>query len=105
MGENQSASSTSRKSKELFQYWEIVWDDAVSNSEEWLDIADIAEPMRVTSRGWKVKETNAAITLAASTYPESEKDTTVGNLMTIPHGMIVSKRELKVSNARRNTRD
>lgn len=94
------ASFTGKKVKFPYDFLEIIWDDAVSNSESWTTVADILEPERVITRGWKVKETDAAITLASSIdYAEAEGET-VGNTMTIPKGMIIQMRKVKVTYAR-----
>lgn len=83
-----------------FPFVEIVWDDAASNSESWTVIADIAGPEQVITRGWLVKQTDKAVSVAASVANEDLHDEAVGNIMTIPIGMIVSRRELTLSTKR-----
>lgn len=80
---------------------EVTWDDATSN-DGWVGVKDNIELERVVSRGWLIKQTIDFITLAASVFI-GDADT-VGSTMTIPCGMIISKRELKVSNARSKSR-
>lgn len=89
-----------RAIKHPYDFIEIVWDDAVSNSESWIAPENILDPERVVTRGWKVKETPAAVTIANSISHQTAESETVGNTMTIPRGMIVSMRKIKVSNAR-----
>lgn len=83
------------------KFMEIVWDDAVSN-DGWVDVGVDATPERIVSRGWLIKETDTYITLAGAIY--QRHGDTIGSTQTIPVGMIVSKREVKLSNARSNTR-
>lgn len=79
-----------------YPYMEIVWDDAASNSATWVDLENIAETERVMTRGWKVRETESSITLASSVSMQAEFHGNVGNTMTIPKGMVVTQREIKV---------
>lgn len=90
--------------KPPYPYMEVVWDDASSNSESWVDIADVVEPERVITRGWLVKKTERAITLASSVALEEKYEDSVGNTMTVPLGMIISQREIRVSNASSKSR-
>lgn len=83
-----------------YLFVEIVWDDAASNSETWVTTDAIAGPEQVITRGWLVKETDKYIAIAGSVANEAIENETVGNTMTIPKGMIVSRRELKLSTAR-----
>lgn len=83
---------------------EIIWDDASSNSESWVHLDDIVRPERVNTTGFLVKETEEFITIAASVSAVEEYIDTVGNTMTIPKGMIVSRREVRLVNARSKSR-
>lgn len=83
---------------------EVIWSDAASNSESWVDLDDIATPEQVNTTGFLVKETDVYVTVAASVSTEEDHIKTVGNTMTIPKGMIVSRREVKLSNARSKPR-
>lgn len=80
---------------------EIIWNDAASNSESWVDLDDVAEPETVNTTGFLVKETDTFVTVAASVSTMEDFIKTVGNTMTIPKGMIVSRREVRLTNARR----
>lgn len=84
---------------------EVIWEDAASNSESWVDLDDIAEPEKVNTTGFLVKETDVYVTVATSVSMEEDKIKTVGNTMTIPKGMIVSRREVRVTNARSKSRN
>lgn len=86
--------------KSPYKFYEIVWDDATSNSESWVHLNDIDEVERVITRGWLVKETDRALTIANSISAQEDKMDTVGNVMTIPRGMIITQREIKVTSAR-----
>jgi hypothetical protein len=88
-----------------YKYAEIVWDDASSNSASWVAISDIAAPEQVITRGWLVKETDAFVSLAASVSNEDLAEEIVGNTMTIPKGMIVSRRYLKLTTIREKTQN
>lgn len=83
-----------------YPFIEIVWDDASSNSETWVTADAIAAPEQVITRGWLVKETETFVSIAGSVANESLEEDYVGNTMTIPKGMIVARRELKLSTAR-----
>lgn len=82
------------------KYLEVVWDDAISN-DGWVEVTEDATPERVVTRGWLIKKTDNYLMLAGSIY--ERHGNTVGSTQTIPCGMIVSQRELKVSNARRKS--
>lgn len=82
-----------------YKYVEVIWDDAASNSEAWVHKDDIALPEQVITRGWIIKEDERSIAIASSVSNIEEFEDTVGNTMTIPVGMIVSRRELRVTNA------
>ncbi len=73
---------------------EIIWDDATSNTETWVKLEDICEPCRINTTGWLVKETKAAVTIAGSVGGNEQSTATVGNTMTIPRGMIFSRKTL-----------
>jgi len=83
-----------------YPFVEIIWDDASSNSESWTSIKDIAAPEQVITRGWLVQDTDAYVSIAASVSNEDLHEEVVGNTMTIPRGMIVSRRVLSLSTKR-----
>lgn len=78
---------------------EVIWDDASSNSESWTHLDDIVTPERVNTTGFLVKETDEFITVAASVSAVEDYIDTVGNTMTIPKGMIVTIRKVRLVNA------
>ncbi len=82
---------------------EIIWDDATSNSDSWVHLDDISCPERVNTTGFLVKETEVAVTVAGSVAAEERGIQTVGNTMTIPRGMIVSRREIRVTKSRKKS--
>lgn len=84
---------------------EVIWDDAASNSESWVHIDEIVVPERVNTTGFLVKETDTYLTIAASVSAVEDYIETVGNTMTIPKGMIVTRREVKLVNARSKSRN
>jgi hypothetical protein len=79
---------------------EVIWDDAASNSKTWVTVGEVTGPEQVITRGWLVKETDSYIAIAGSVPNEDLDELTVGNTMTIPKGMIVSRRDLKLLTAR-----
>lgn len=83
-----------------YPFVEIVWDDAASNTATWVSTADISGVEQVITRGFLVKETDKFVCIASSVSNESEKEDTVGNTISIPLGMIVSRRELRLSTKR-----
>lgn len=78
------------------KFMEVVWMDAASN-DGWVEIEGDNTPMQIITRGWQIKENPTYIVLAASL--QLDNPSTVGSTQIIPIGMIVSSRELKVSNA------
>lgn len=86
--------------KPPYKFVEVIWDDAASNSEAWVHKNDLALPEQVITRGWLIKEDDRAIYIASSIANNVEFEDTVGNTMTIPKGMVVSRRDLKVASAR-----
>lgn len=78
----------------------VVWNDAASNSETWVTLAEIAGPEQVITVGWLVKEAADSITIAGSVANEAIHNETVGNTMTIPIGMIVSRHVLRPAHGR-----
>jgi hypothetical protein len=80
---------------------EIIWSDATSNSDSWVHLDDIATPEQINTTGFLVKEADDYVTVAASVSTQEETIGTVGNTMTIPKGMIVSRREVRIAKARK----
>lgn len=83
------------------KFVEVVWLDAASH-EGWVEVDGDNEPMQIITRGWLIKETSTYIMLAASL--QVDVAATVGSTQIIPLGMIVSQRELKVTNVKSRTR-
>lgn len=83
-----------------YPFVEVVWDDAASNSATWVTPSEIAGPEKVITRGWLIKETPTYVAIAGSVANEAIENETVGSTMTIPKGMIVSRRELRLATAR-----
>ena len=79
-----------------WRYVEVVWDDATSHNESWVHKDEEVTPETVVTRGWLVadKETYVSIASSVSIDPDDE---VVGNVATIPRGMIKTMRELRVS--------
>ncbi|WP_315728721.1 MULTISPECIES: hypothetical protein [unclassified Bradyrhizobium] len=75
---------------------EVIWDDA-SSKTEWVPPADAGGLERVLTRGFLVKEDNRMIAIAGSVAGEQVEVETVGDVISIPKGMIVARRELVVA--------
>lgn len=82
-------------------YLEIEWEDAASN-DGWADKDTDLSPEIILSRGWLVKKTSNYLTLANSIHRDNDHQ--FGGTQTIPLGMILKCRELKVTNARSKSR-
>lgn len=80
-----------------YKFVEVVWEDASSNSETWVHTKDIAAPEEVITRGWLVRDEEKYVALASSVANEDLEEDHVGNTMTIPRGMIMMMRELKLT--------
>lgn len=80
---------------------EVVWVDSTSHPDTWVAIEDIPDPARVNTTGFLVKETAVYIVVASSVSDEEDAIQTVGNTMTIPIGMIVSRTAIKIARARK----
>lgn len=87
-----------------YKLTEVIWDDAASNSEAWVHKDDMEAPEQVITIGYVIKEDDRAVYIASSVANDEEHEETVGNTMTIPKGMIVSRRNVKVVNASRKLR-
>lgn len=83
-----------------YKFVEVIWDDAASNNETWVQAKDITAPEQVITRGWLVRDTEKWVGVAGSVANEDLEEDHVGNTMTIPRGMIVSMREIKVITAK-----
>lgn len=75
---------------------EVTWHDA-SSEDGWIDKdTDLSPPVMVT-RGWLYKDEKNYLVLVNTI--RKDMDGGVGGSNTIPKGMIISQRKLKVSNA------
>ena len=83
--------------KPPYKFVEIIWDDAASNSQTWVHVQDVAAPAPVITRGWVIRDEPKFVALASSVSNEELEEDHVGNTMTIPRGMIVTMRELKLT--------
>jgi hypothetical protein len=83
-----------------FRRVEVIWDDATSNSDSWVEIDDIVKPERVNTSGWLVKEEETYVTVAASVSADGEGSDVVGNTMTVPRGMIVSIKDISIARSK-----
>lgn len=87
--------------KEQRPFIEVVWLDA-SSTDGWIDESTDLSPPQMTTRGWLYKETDTYVTLVNTLRGDQEGG--VGGSNTIPKGMILSQRKLKVSNNVRRKR-
>lgn len=84
-----------------YPYMEVRWVDA-NAKEGWVDADSDLSPSNMVTRGWLYRDEKDYIVLANSLSMDDK--VTVGGTNTIPRGMIVSSRKLKVSNASVNVR-
>lgn len=75
---------------------EVVWHDA-SSEDGWIDQTTDLSPPEMVTRGWLYKDEEKYLVLVNSL--RKDQDGGVGGSNTIPKGMIISSRKLKVSNA------
>lgn len=83
--------------KPPYKFVEIVWDDAASNSETWVTASEITGPEQVITRGWLIRDEAKYVAVASSVSNEDLEEDHVGNTITIPRGMVVSMRELRLT--------
>jgi hypothetical protein len=81
-----------------YKLYYVEWMDAASN-EGWVSPDDDTSPEIIISVGWLIKETEVYITLANSMHKNAAGQ--VGGTMTIPNGMIINKKEVKLSASRK----
>lgn len=79
-------------------YMEVTWLDA-SSEDGWISQETDLSPPRMVTRGWLYKETDTYIVLVNSQNTNSDQEI-VGGSNSIPKGMIVSSRKLRVSSVR-----
>lgn len=90
--------------KPPYKFVEVVWEDAASNSETWVTTKEITAPEEVITRGWLVRDEPKYVAIASSVSNEDLEEDHVGNTITIPRGMIMTLRELKLTTARARVR-
>jgi hypothetical protein len=82
-------------------YVEVIWEDAVAHNESWVDIKnENVDTELVITRGWLVKEKEGYVSIASSVAGEKSGEDQVGNVASIPRGMIKSMRNISVVKAR-----
>jgi hypothetical protein len=86
--------------KPPYKFVEVVWEDAASNSETWVTAKEITAPEEVITRGWLVRDEPKYVAVASSVSNEDLEEDHVGNTLTIPRGMIMTMRELRLTTAR-----
>lgn len=68
----------------------VEWDDAVHPAPEWVSLSDVPNhPLRMVSLGWLVRWDSERLLLAQSSGI-GEADPTLGGVLTIPAGCVVS---------------
>lgn len=92
--------SAHKKYAPPYKFVEIIWDDAASNSETWVQPKDVTAPEQVITRGWLIRDEPKFVAVASSVSNEDLEEDHVGNTITIPRGMIESMRELRLTTAR-----
>lgn len=85
--------------KPPYKFVEVVWEDAASNSETWVTAKEITAPEEVITRGWLIRDEPKYVAIASSVSNEDLEEDHVGNTLTIPRGMIMTMRELRLTTA------
>ena len=81
------------------RYVEVVWDDATAHNESWVEEDEECLPATIITRGWLISDKPTHVSVASSVCHDPE-DKTVGNVATIPRGMIKTMRDLRVTTAK-----
>lgn len=76
------------------RYVEVEWDDAISACE-WCDLAHVPKVVPCVSRGWLIIDTKAQVSVASTMQMVDGGQ--VGEIISIPRGMVKRIRKLKVS--------
>lgn len=88
-----------------YRYVEVMWDDAVSNSQTWAHLDDIAKPERIITRGWLVVDEPSYVSIASSVCgTDGVYEGVVGNTLTVPRGMIVDMFDISATRKRARKR-
>jgi hypothetical protein len=78
----------SRKPPAKWKFVEVFWVDS-SNSNDWAELSDIPDVVEMVTRGWLIRESERAITLAATYYSIGEVHK-FGEYITIPRVALLS---------------
>lgn len=97
--EGDSVTKAKAPYKPPYKFVEVVWEDAASNSETWVTAKEITAPEEVITRGWLVRDEPKYVAVASSVSNEDLEEDHVGNTLTIPRGMIMTMRELRLTTA------
>ena len=92
-----------QKSPSPFDGWlfvEIVWHDAVSDNS-WCSVSKTREVARITTRGWLIKKTPKAVTVAATFGGAEEEELEVNQILVIPRGWLESVTEIEIKPVRK----
>ncbi len=79
--------------KKRLKFVEILWHDAISDSE-WMDVKSLPVVVPCVSRGWLLIDDAQQVTLAATI--QVQDGGSVGEVVSIPRGMVHKMRTLKV---------
>lgn len=76
---------------------EIRWLDCCGG-KTWASEDELPKPVKVTTRGWLVKETDEYVVVAGTWHPDNDEvgKFTFGDTSAIPkNGMVITKRRVK----------
>lgn len=79
-----------------FPYYEVLWEDATANNDSWIHKDEEVTTALIYTRGWLVNDKPAFISIASSVSGDGDGEDMVGNVATIPRGMIKNMREVRV---------
>jgi hypothetical protein len=79
---------------------EIVWHDAISDSA-WRTASHTHELAQITTRGWLIKKTRTAITVAATYGEQNDEEAEVNQILTIPRSWLASVTEVEIKPVRK----
>ena len=86
-----------KKYKPPYKYVECLWEDASAHNDTWVHKDEEITPEMVLTRGWLCTDKPGFISIASSVSAQKEGEELVGNVATIPRGMIKELREISVS--------
>lgn len=79
--------------KRRLKFVEVLWNDAASTAT-WTDVASLPGVVQCVSRGWLLIDDAQQVTLAATIQVKDGGE--VGEVVSIPRGMVTKMRALKV---------